>query len=89
MENQQPKILKVGQEFSFQLPLKVLRAFAYENDSVYYIVAQLKKNTPIGHHGGVVWGVLKIDGTFDQIPVEAIQRAEQLIVKENLLKDLE
>ncbi len=83
------QILRKGQKITFQIPLVVLRAFAYQNDAVYYIVGHRKKETPMGHQGGVLWGVLKTDGTYEQIPTEVYKRAEQLVVSENLLHGLE
>lgn len=83
------QILRKGQKITFQIPLIVLRAFAYQNDSVYYIVGHRKKETPMKNQSGVLWGVLKTDGTYDQIPPEVYKRAEQLVISENLLHGLE
>lgn len=83
------KILKVGGNITFQIQLKVLRAFADQEDGIYYIVASTKKRFPIVNTQQVVWGVLRLDGTYDKIPQHVLARAGRLVVKENLLQGLE
>ena len=81
-------LYKVGQILDLTLKLKVLRAFAIE-DVIYYIVGVIRKDSLLRHSATPVFGVLRNDGTHDQIPPEALKRTNELVQKENLLKNLE
>ena len=78
----------VDQILNLTLQLKVLRAFAMD-DIVYYIVGVIRKDSVLRHTSTPVFGVLRNDGTHDQIPPEALNMADELVQKENLLKNLE
>ena len=80
-------IYRKGQLLDFKIPLKILRAFVL-NHNIYYIIGVVKSTSPVGQNQDGLWGVLNIDGSFKQIPVDVMIRAKQLIQKENLLKDL-
>lgn len=79
---------KKDQILNLTLQLKVLRAFAI-NDIIYYIVGVIRKNSVLRHTSTPVFGVLRNDGTHDQIPPEALNKANELVQRENLLKNLE
>ena len=79
---------KKDQILNLTLQLKVLRAFALE-DIVYYIVGVIRKNSVLRHTATPVFGVLRNDGTHDQIPPEALLKANELVQKEDLLKNLD
>ena len=80
-------VYKVGQKIKFEIPLKVLRAFAV-NHSIYYIVGVVKKSAPIANQAEPLWGVLNVDGSFKAIPAQVMKRATLLVAKENLFKGL-
>lgn len=81
-------VYRKGQTIDFKIPLKVLRAFAF-NHNIYYIIGVVKNTSPVGQGDSPLWGVLNVDGSFKQIPQDAMTKARQFIIKENLLKDLE
>lgn len=71
-------ILKVGDKATFSVELKVIKAFAVEDD-LYYLVVLLKKGTPLKHMKDPLWGVLNVDGACEAIPDPVMQRAQVLI----------
>lgn len=71
-------ILKAGDKCHFTVEMKVLKAFAYEDD-IYYLVGVIKKNTPLKHMTDPLWGVLNVDGSVEAIPEPVMQRAATLI----------
>jgi hypothetical protein len=78
-------ILTPNQIVSFDLKLKVLRAFSFgEEETVYYLVEIIQTNTPIQHMEGLVWGVLRIDSSSNNIPQEVFERAKHIV--ENMKK---
>ena len=80
-------ILKVNDHVTFSINFKVVKAFVFEHD-VYYLVIALKKDTLLNNLEGVVWGCLSVDGTHKMVPEGAFKKAAELIQKINL-KDLE
>lgn len=68
----------LGQNLIFQMNLKVVKVFVYNQD-VYYIVVLLKKGTPLKHLSEVLWGCLNTDGTHEFVPPEAMAKAQEII----------
>lgn len=71
-------ILKVNQNITFTINFRVVKAFVYEHD-VYYIIAALKKDTPLNHMAEIVWGCLSVDGEHKVVPEGAFQKASEII----------
>lgn len=71
-------ILQPNQLVDLNLKLKVLKAFAIE-DTIYYIVQVLQADTPLQHMQGLVWGVLRCDGTSENIPQDVFDRAARIV----------
>jgi hypothetical protein len=71
-------ILKLGQKVDFTIKLKVVKAFAHE-DNLYYIVGVVKKGTPIDHMTQPLWGVLNVDMSCESIPPEVMERARNIV----------
>jgi hypothetical protein len=84
-------ILVVGQEVQMPLVLnlKVLRAFAVEGN-IFYIVGIKSNNSIIRNTIKTsMYAILRNDGTHSGITDEVINRANQLIIDEKLLDNLE
>lgn len=71
-------ILKVGEKCTFNVELKVLKAFAYEDD-LYYIVVVLKKNTILRNTPDPIWGCLNVDKSCEEISEEVMARATEIV----------
>lgn len=78
----------VGQVLDLHLKLKVLRAFAID-DVVYYVVGVIRKDSVLRHTKAPMYGVFRNDGSFEKIPPDALKRADELVVNEKLLENLE
>ena len=83
-------IYRVGQEIElrFSIPMRILRAFAL-NDNMYYIV-WIKKGEKIrSTDSGPLYAVFRHDDSDGRIPPEASRMADELVVREKLLENLE
>ena len=76
-------ILTLGNIVDFKIKLQVLRAFAFDGN-IYYIVGLVRDNTSWCNMDKRVLAVLNVDGSHDSIPIEAQQKADVIIEKENL-----
>jgi hypothetical protein len=71
-------LLVPNQLVDLNLKLKVLKAFAVE-DTIYYVVQILQANTPLQYMQGLVWGVLRCDGTSENIPQDVFEKAARIV----------
>jgi hypothetical protein len=71
-------IYTIGQNLIFQMNLKVVKVFVYNQD-VYYIVILLKKDTPLKHLTEILWGCLRDDGEHAFVPPEAMIKAQEIV----------
>lgn len=83
-------IYKIGQEIDLKvsISMRILKAFAVE-DNIYYIVL-IKSNDKIKSSNKLpLYGTFRHDDSDGSISEEISKMADEIVVNENLLKDLE